>query len=370
MQQTADGGPFREELAAEGGGGRSQRDEAGRDVAERDVAERGEPVRCAIVGLGRIGSLLERDALREKPCTHAGAVVANPDCLLVGGCDIEPERRRQFASDWSCDLVTADIDALLRETRPDILCIATHPDSHRLMVERAVAHGVRVAVCEKPLADTLGNARAIARLHEGGRITVVTNHERRYSADYLRARAIVADRRYGSLVGIRAALYFGRTVRHDRVLLHDGTHLVDIINFLAGGRLVPVGRFGRLRSGRSSVWLAGRVSGIPVVVEVGAGRDHLVFEVELSLERGRITVGNGVFRVEESRESPFYEGYRSLVATDESRPEITGYFAGMIADAVACVRESGRAPLSSALDGLAVMRFIRRAGSPFQRAIW
>ncbi|TVR05597.1 MAG: gfo/Idh/MocA family oxidoreductase [Spirochaetaceae bacterium] len=338
-----------------------------------------EPVRCAIVGLGRIGSLLERDARREKPCTHAGAVVGNPDCRLVGGCDTDAERRAEFTRDWGCTVVCAGIDELLEASRPDILCVATHPDSHRLMVERALAHGVRVAVCEKPLADTLRNARAIARLHQSGRITVVTNHERRYSADYRRAREIVCGGQYGDLVAVRAALYFGRTAPHDRVLLHDGTHIVDIINYLTGGELKASGRFGALRSNRSSVWLAATGgaapggkprTGVPVMVEVGAERDHLVFEVELSLERGRVTVGNGVFRVEESQESPFYEGYRSLVDTGEKRPEVTGYFSGMMADAVACLREPGRAPVSSARDGLAVMRFIRSAGSRLQRAIW
>jgi hypothetical protein len=34
-------------------------------------------ISVAIVGLGRIGSLLEEDPRREKPCTHAGAIAAN-----------------------------------------------------------------------------------------------------------------------------------------------------------------------------------------------------------------------------------------------------------------------------------------------------
>jgi hypothetical protein len=29
-------------------------------------------IKAAIIGLGRIASLLENDTLREKPCTHAG----------------------------------------------------------------------------------------------------------------------------------------------------------------------------------------------------------------------------------------------------------------------------------------------------------
>ena len=43
--------------------------------------------KAAVVGLGRIGSLLEDDRLREKPCTHAGAAAANPGLILCAGKD-------------------------------------------------------------------------------------------------------------------------------------------------------------------------------------------------------------------------------------------------------------------------------------------
>jgi len=56
---------------------------------------------AAIIGLGRIASLLEEDSRREKPCTHAGAITANPDCILTGGCDTDDERRRLFAERWA-----------------------------------------------------------------------------------------------------------------------------------------------------------------------------------------------------------------------------------------------------------------------------
>jgi hypothetical protein len=42
-----------------------------------------EKISAAIVGLGRIAGMLEEDSLREKPCTHAGAITANSDCVLV-----------------------------------------------------------------------------------------------------------------------------------------------------------------------------------------------------------------------------------------------------------------------------------------------
>ena len=415
------------------------------------MAELNGKLSCAVAGLGRIGSSLEKDALREKPCTHTGAVAGNPDCVLAAGCDIKPEARERFLKDWGHlspkPGVFDSVDELLTKLVPQILVVATYPESHYRIVKKAAAAGVPVIVCEKPLADTLRSARKIAALHRKGAATVLVNHERRYSSDYLAVREAIAQRRYGRLISVRGTLYFGRSSRHKDVLLHDGTHLVDIINFLLEEARGPAARgpaargpaardpaacslrkanpvrlerrSGSMRSNRGSAYLFGTASragrpsrtespgagggavptsraaeggGIPVVIEVGAERDHLVFEVELSFERGRIRVGNGVLSFEASGESPYYEGYRSLLP-DEA-PEIgkTGYFSNMIADAVRCARQrqaadvagnaeggSGRRaegingadgadsaaggetcePVSSAADGYAVMKYIR-----------
>lgn len=326
-----------------------------------------EQIPCAVVGLGRIGSTLEEDALREKPCTHAGAIAANSECRLVAGCDIDENARDSFNARYEVSIYES-VETMLSTHSIEILCIATYPDSHRPMVEAAARAGIPVAVCEKPLANTLRDGKRIASLHRRGAIRVLTNHERRYSQDYLDARAAVEERRYGRLLGIRGTLYFGRTARHDIVLLHDGTHLIDAIAFLAGGTVKLKGRFGRMRSNRSSAYIYGATASletgsVPVVVEVGAERDHLVFETELSFERGRISIGNGLYRFEESRESPYYERYRSLVDSGAAPPEKTGYFANMLADAVRCVRDPQHQPLSSAEDGLSALRFIKAVSS-------
>ena len=73
-----------------------------------------EKIGCAVVGLGRIGSLLEKDSLREKPCTHTGAIIHNPECLLLGGCDILKEPQECFKAQWNCNNVFYSIDELLK----------------------------------------------------------------------------------------------------------------------------------------------------------------------------------------------------------------------------------------------------------------
>jgi len=317
-------------------------------------------VRCAVVGLGRIGSTLEKDTLREKPCTHTGAIIDNPDCILTSGADIDAEARRRFQEDRGGSIpVYHDIEALLEAGTPELLVAATPPETHRHIVEGAAAAGVPVIICEKPLARTLKDARAIARIHSSGQSCIVVNHERRYSADYQLVRRDITERKYGRLLSVHAVLYFGRSSAHRDVLLHDGTHLVDIINYLTGSRCVLSRRFGSMRGRRSSAYLYGRAGEVPVTIDVGAERDHLVFEVQLSFEEGRIRVGNGVLEYEASGPSPFYEEYRSLLPDQAPRIEKTGFFANMLADAVRCVRKPDYQPVSSAADALEVMRFIR-----------
>ncbi len=310
-----------------------------------------EPLRHAIVGLGRVGSLLEDDRLREKPCTHAGAIAVTPGSVLVGGCDIDAERRERFRARWGCDAVYGDYRLLLAETRPHVLHVATDPHTHYPIVKAAAEAGVRVAVCEKPLAHTRRASNAIVRLHLRGRISVLVNHERRYSNDYLEARAAVAERRYGEPLAVQARLYFGRTRGLWSMLWHDGTHLLDVAGFVLGAPLERAHRLqGNLRGGGSSAWVAARAAGVPVVLEIGGGRDHLLFELIVSCERGEIHVGNGFYREYESVESPYYEGYRSLQPVRENPFQETGYFRNMVADAAACAREPERRPVSGAAD--------------------
>ncbi|MCL2042812.1 MAG: Gfo/Idh/MocA family oxidoreductase [Treponema sp.] len=334
-----------------------------------------EKIPAAIIGLGRIASLLEEDSLREKPCTHAGAITAHPDCSLIAGCDSNEKRRRLFTEKWQVP-VYADAAEMLRLHRPRILSIATHPDSHYQYCSLAASFGVPVVICEKPLADTIVEARKIARLCESSQqpIRILTNHERRYSQDYIRAKAIIDGKSLGKLLSVRAVLYMGKTRRLLQVLWHDGTHLADAIMFLTGAVLKHRQQWGAKLSAKSgTVWLEGKLQSapppvgtplpggalpVPVIMEVGAGRDHLVFEIEFSCEKGRLRIGNGVFEVWESLPSPYAEQFRSLKSTGEVFRGPTGYFANMIQDAVDCVKERSRKPRSSAADGLKVIEYL------------
>jgi len=322
-----------------------------------------EKIKAAIVGLGRIASLLEEDTLREKPCTHAGAVASNDDCVLAAGCDTDEERRQLFAEKWQVP-VFADAAEMINTHKPQILIIATHPDSHYHYCRLASEMRVPVVICEKPLADNIGKARKIARLSERGDPVIITNHERRYSQDYIRAKAILQEGKMGSILCVHSVLYMGKTTRLVDALWHDGTHLADAIMFLTDAVLKHRRSWGaKLASRSGTAWLEGSLikekePPIPLLMEIGAGRDHLVFEIEFSCEKGRLRIGNGVFEVLESVPSPYAEKFRSLKNTGEVFSGQTGYFANMLKDAVTCVKDPRHAPVSKAVDGLRVIEYL------------
>jgi predicted dehydrogenase len=286
---------------------------------------------------------------------------------------MDEERRRLFSDKWRVPVYAAAA-GMIRAISPQILVIATHPDSHYEYCRLAADPGVPVVICEKPLADTLFAARKIAALG----ITIITNHERRYSADYIKAKDILLQEKLGSLLSVRAVLYMGKNKRLLDVFWHDGTHLADAVMFLTGLSLKHHKRWGaKLNALTGTAWLEGELkpepgrlsmSGaggvhdnsaiVPVIIEIGAGRDHLVFEIEFSCSMGRLRIGNGIFEVWESNESPYAENFRSLNQINKTFEGPTGYFANMLMDAVSCVREPGRQPISSAGHGLKVIEYL------------
>jgi predicted dehydrogenase len=302
--------------------------------------------------------MLENDRLREKPCTHAGAIRDSEECLLVGGCDTDPRRCEEFSDAYGGTPVYTRLTELIEETAPDILHIATPTETHFDVMEAALSSEIKLLVCEKPLVEHSRAALKVANWQRQGRMRILLNHERRYSRDYLRAKRRISDKSLGEILSVSASLYTGGSAAVNAVLLHDGTHLIDIIQFLTGSDLNLISVY-HSRKGRAGTLVITASSGtVPVTLIIGSQRRYIQFEVDISFDGGRIRIGNGLYEEYRDLQSPFYEKMRSLGRTGSRRPKITGYFSNMLADAVRCFRSRSSLPRSSAEEGLSVLRFI------------
>jgi predicted dehydrogenase len=97
------------------------------------------PVRVAIIGAGAVSDY-----------HHVPAIRLDPRAELVGVCDSSPELLARRRSEWGCDNVTTDFEALCADPNVDAVVIATPNFTHRDIALAAARNGKHV-MCEKPL---------------------------------------------------------------------------------------------------------------------------------------------------------------------------------------------------------------------------
>ena len=151
----------------------------------------------------------------------------------VACMDIVPEAAEAFARRFGIPHVFDSFVELLERHSPDIVAITTPPPAHLAMVEAAVAAGVRGINCEKPMATDLATADAMIDLCARAGVLLVVNHQRRFLRQHQQARAWIDAGRIGRVSDVICG------VSGD--LLHDGTHMIDLLRYyLADQRVTSV----------------------------------------------------------------------------------------------------------------------------------
>jgi predicted dehydrogenase len=289
--------------------------------------------------------------------------------VIAGGCDPDPEKQISFSKRWDCGSVFSSCQEMLLSVRPHILHIASPPRSHFSLIQTGVRHGVPLIICEKPLTHSMAEAKKILKMLKGSTTALMLNYERRYSRDYVHVRNIIKKRTYGKLLSIHAKLYMGKSRKPAHMLLDDGTHMIDILRFLSGSDFSRIQTRGNVDDSQAGLWVWGHLGSVSFSLELASMRDHLVFEMDLSFEQGRIRVGNGLYEEYESFESPYYTGFRSLKPVTGINFEKTNYFSGMLEDAVRVVQIPEYNPVSGALDGFRSVQVIQEILKKSRRKI-
>ena len=182
--------------------------------------------KAAVIGIGRIGMLLESDPQRIKPATHFGMWTSHPRTELVAVCDNDPAKLAQAKGMLPSLETYTDAAALLREIRPDLVSISTWKDTHYEMMKLCLENGVKVIVCEKPIADRYDQAKEIVDQARARDVALIINHRRRFDDILYPLRDDISQGLIGQLLQVTTYYVFG--------LVTTGTHLVDTLRFLLG----------------------------------------------------------------------------------------------------------------------------------------
>ncbi|MBN2289544.1 MAG: Gfo/Idh/MocA family oxidoreductase [Candidatus Glassbacteria bacterium] len=323
---------------------------------------------AALVGTGRIGWMLEHDPLRGGTCTHAGAMTATGRVSLVAGADLDEKRLRAFGEAYEVDSLYPDHRALLDKHRVDILSVAAPAEAHCAIVTEAAASGrVRGIYCEKPVCHTLGEADRMIEACDKAGVALLIGHERRFGAHFMRARELVHDGIIGEVRTVIGQALSGdpgsvlRSMSGGGPLMHDGTHLTDLLGYFLGSADWVIGMtrraHGPARVEHTASGMVGFPSGAVAFIEGGGRRKYFAFELELQGSEGVIGVGNsppGLWLAESSRR---FSGFNELAKA--KFPEYTpnnGFVAAF--EALIEEIETGMPSLSTGRDGREALQII------------
>lgn len=180
------------------------------------------PIPVALIGYGYAGKTF-----------HAPLVSATPGLRLA--C-IASSQGQAVAADWPEARIEPDPLTAIHAPDIELVVIASPNDTHAPLSAAALAAGKHVVV-DKPFTLELAEARALIRLAEQhGRLLSVF-HNRRWDADFLALRALLADGRLGRLTQLESrferfrpevrARWREQAVAGGGVWYDLGPHLVD-----------------------------------------------------------------------------------------------------------------------------------------------
>ena len=216
-------------------------------------------MKWALVGASDIAATQVLPALRQLG--HEPVVVVGSD----------GERTARYVIRNGIGYGTTSIEEALA-AGVDAAYVSTTNERHAAGVHAAVGAGCHV-LCEKPLAPSLDQARAMVDAAAGAGVVMATNHHLRNSPVIRALRGLVADGTLGRVLGVRVAHtnLLPERLRGWRlgseagagVVLDLTVHDVDTVRFVTGMEVLEVAAIGVAQgmSGLDAVAVAGRLGG-------------------------------------------------------------------------------------------------------------
>ncbi len=143
------------------------------------------PVKIAVIGTGRIGSVHTRDLIQSIP-----------EAEVVAICDIRLEVAQAVADELGIERVVKDYHELLEDKEIEAVLIATNTDTHAFIVKDSANAGKQI-FCEKPLALNLSDIDDVMEIVEKTGIKLQVGYNRRFDKSFRHVREVVKSGELG-----------------------------------------------------------------------------------------------------------------------------------------------------------------------------
>lgn len=170
--------------------------------------------RVGVIGCGGMGR------------AHARSWRGTGRAEVVTASDINPDSAAKFAEELSLPTHYTDFGEMCDKEELDIVSITTWQSVRAEPTIAAAESGVLGVITEKPMAASVGDARAMMDACEKSGTKLVVGHQRRFSAQNCEARRLIQE---GAIGKPQAMLR-----RDGHGLLNRGTHEIDEMRYILG----------------------------------------------------------------------------------------------------------------------------------------
>ncbi len=311
---------------------------------------------AVIVGCGRIGCGFDDDPKRKYIATHAKAYATNPKINLSALVDVNTELSSKYAKLYNVTNTYTDFSQMLEQEHPDIISICTWNNTHLPLVEQAVKYGVKAIFCEKPISNSINNAKKMLQLCQEHQIILMIDHQRRFDPTHLEAKKFIEQ---GNLGRVQQA-----NCRYTAGIANTGSHMFDLLRFMLG----EVEWVQALESENKSPniidpnfdGLIKFKKGVLCTMQAFDVKDYLLFELEILGTKGKIVITNSGFNFEyfQAEESELFSGYKELIKTElPFKKYQVNFMVDAVNHLVECLDKNNK-PICSGEDGLAALELI------------
>lgn len=222
------------------------------------MPERGGRLRLAVIGAGNVAPL------------HLPGYLGHPRCEVVAICDPAPGRAQAMADTWGIPSACTELDQVLGDPTIDAVEILTPTYLHSRHVLAALEAGKHVS-CQKPLANSIDEARTMADAASASGLTLRVSECFRHYPPLLRAKELVDGGAIGRLTHLRIRTVVGQTDSAFQTGLRPDGYAWRLDHRSPGGHLFD----DMIHKYAMALWLAGQpVTSVQAVVR----RRDLFFE--------------------------------------------------------------------------------------------
>ncbi|HLE90139.1 MAG TPA: Gfo/Idh/MocA family oxidoreductase [Anaerolineales bacterium] len=281
---------------------------------------------------------------------------------LLGVADDDPTRGEKIAGQNEARFFPS-YEALL-EAKPDGVIICTENNRHRPLVEMAAARGVHL-LCEKPIATTLEDARAIVEACDKAGVLLMTAFPMRFSAPLLEIKTRLEYGDFGDIYCFNAtnqgelptkyrAWFVDPELAGGGAIMDHTVHLVDIMRWFTASEVETM----YARSNR--IFHADDVAVETGALEMLTFQNGVFATIDASWSRPQYwpTWGGLTFEMVTQRGTVIVDAFRQNlnVYRDDWQRSNWAYWGSdmnqaMVSDFAAAIREN-RPPRVTGMDGL------------------